>query len=96
MSFVIDTGSTGDSVFTPESTIPDWFQDQLPADATVEKKMHDFAYHIIGAMQNPKTFEAVRKHICRDWSFLRQLALIHPEVFDEVLCAYGERWQELH
>jgi hypothetical protein len=75
--------------------IPDWFKDsyvKLPDDA---KLSHDFAYHMIGEMQNPKKFETVRAHLVAKWEFLRLLSEEHPDVFDEVLTAFGERFYEI-
>jgi hypothetical protein len=87
-TFEIDTGNT-----TPGMEyVPGWFLDQyniVPDDARV---VHDWAYHLIGAVNNPKKMETVRKHLLAQWGFLRVLADVHPAVFDELLVAYGERW----
>jgi hypothetical protein len=91
MPFEIDTGATAEA--RPHWIIPDWFRDQLPEDADERRAVHDFAYHLIGAMQNPKTFDTVRKHVMANWEFLRTLAEMHPDVFDEFWAAYNERWQ---
>lgn len=97
--FKIDTGAPGapDTYAPPaiETLIPDWFRDMAAANTPPEQLAHDYGYHIIGAMQNPKTWPTVRKHILHDWRFLRSLADVHPDVFDEILQAYAERWQEL-
>jgi hypothetical protein len=91
--FAIDTGAPADT-FDERSLVPDWFRD-MHGDADTSRLFHDYAYHMIGAMQNPKQWKTVRKHILHDWGFLRALSQHHPDVFDEVLAAYAERWQDL-
>lgn len=91
MTFQFDTGPTPIDAF---QGVPDWFRDLMPADAAPEKVMHDYGYHLIGEIKEPKTFKTVRKRILAHWSFLQRLAETHPDVFDELLAAYGERWTE--
>lgn len=86
MAILIDTGAPDVLAF-----IPNWFRDLQPADAPPDRIAHDFAYHLIGDMTNPKTFKTVRKHLLQNWSFLHELAEMHPDVFDEVLQAFVER-----
>jgi len=87
MTFVIDTGETAGV----RSLIPDWFLDQYAVAPDDSRAVHDYAYHLIGSVNNPKTMKTVREHTLAAWGFLRALAEMHPEVFDEFICAYAER-----
>lgn len=71
--------------------IPDWFMDQQPEDISEEKAAHDYAYHLIAHFKQPKLMKTVRAHFFARQHFLKRLAEIHPEIFDEVICAYAER-----
>lgn len=86
--FVIDTGV---DAFDLRWLVPDWFRDIKPADISVDQLFHDYAYHIIGAMGGPVKMATVRDHTLAQWRFLRELAVMHPEIFDEILCRYAER-----
>lgn len=89
MTFAIDTGLSDQS---PTRFIPDWFHDIFgDTPPAPERMMHDFGYHLIGAMQNPKKLETVRRHFLKNWEFLRELAATNPGVFDEIMTAYAER-----
>lgn len=87
MTLVIDTGTPQ---LSPLEYIPDWFRDICDG-VSNERTVHDFAYHLMGAMNNPKTIDTVRKHILANWRFLAVLADMHPGVFDEFWTAYAER-----
>lgn len=87
MAFEIDTGVTAFDVL---DLIPDWFKDQCNS-TDKSRIVHDYGYHLIGATKNPAKLETVRKHTIAQWQFLRELAAMHPDVFDEFLCAYAER-----
>ena len=89
MVFVIDTGTQDRK---PIDAVPDWFRDIYAADTEDARVIHDYAYHLIGALKEPKKMETVRRHVLAQWWFLRDLAEIHPDVFDEFLAAYAERW----
>ena len=84
---IIDTGKPE---FDPIDLIPDWFRD-VNQSATAERMIHDYGYHLIGALGNPVKVETCRKHMMREWAFLRLLAETWPDVFDEYLIAYAER-----
>lgn len=88
MTFAIDTGAP--AAMTIADYVPDWFKDTI-GEATEYRLSHDFAYHLIGDMKNPKTFKTVRKHLLQNWQFLRLLGEQQPDVFDEVLTAFSER-----
>jgi hypothetical protein len=85
---VIDTG---EAAFDPRCLVPDWFQDICAPDISTENLFHDYAYHLIGATKNPVKMATVRDHTLAQWSFLRHLAAMHPDIFDEFLTAYAER-----
>ncbi len=92
MTFQIDTGTAP----SPLDRIPDWFRDTYPDERDVARIVHDYGYHLIGAMNpdnpnNPKTVATVRKHMLAAWWFIRDLAEMHPDVFDELMTAYAER-----
>lgn len=92
MTLVIDTGE-----FAPDmlAGIPDWFIDQMPDGQDAALTLARFGQHMIGELQSPhgpKTMATVRKHILARWSVLRTIADHHPELFDEIMVAYGERW----
>lgn len=89
MSFVIDTGTQEVTIAT---FISDWFKDQYPENTPVEKLAHDYAYHLIGALKNPKMMKTVRTHFVAQFPFMQRLAEMHPDVFDELVAAYTERW----
>jgi hypothetical protein len=82
---------TEETAFDPASLIPDWFKDQYAVTPDTSRLMHDYAFHLIGALQNPVKMETVRKHTLAQWNFLRHLADMHPDVFDEFICAFAER-----
>jgi hypothetical protein len=91
MAFEIDTGI---AERTPISYLPDWFLDQYREVPDESRAVHDFAFHLVGALHahdGPKKIETVRKHLIAQWGFLRILADMHPEVFDELLMAYARR-----
>lgn len=89
MAFIIDTGPVADPA---RSLIPDWFWDTYPTDGTSsDRAIHDYGYHLIGALKNPAKMDTVRKHTLAQWQFLRLLAETHPGVFDEFMAAYAER-----
>ena len=85
---LIDTGPV---THPADRLIPDWFLDGAPPDADKNRLMHDYAYHVIGAMRNPVKLETVRRHVLAEWAFVAELAKTHPAVFDELICAYAER-----
>lgn len=89
MPFEIDTGTDA----RPQYLVPDWFRDMQP-DADENRLLHDYAYHLIGAMQNPKMFKTVIDHSLANWAFLRALGEEHPDVFTEYWAAFIERWQQ--
>lgn len=91
MSFTIDTGIAPQTTATQYA--PDWFLDQYATAPDDRRVAHDYAYHLIGQMNNPKTMATVRKHVLMQWGFLRLLADEWPDVFDEFWAAYAERWQ---
>jgi hypothetical protein len=86
-TFVIETGPADVA-----HGIPDWFVDQMPADASPERLMHQYGYHLLGKLREYKADTPRRKHLLLHWSFLQRLAGVHPEIFDEVLAAYAEGW----
>ena len=90
MTIIIDTGIAQDS---PLRFVPDWFLDMHTSPGDVARVVHDYGYHLIGALQNPAKMDTVRRHTLAQWSFLRALADLHPAVFDEFICAYAERFQ---
>jgi hypothetical protein len=87
MPFEIDTGVTA---FDTIELVPDWFRDQCKS-ADKDRIFHDYAYHLIGATKGPVKMATVRDHTLAQWRFLRELAAMHPDVFDEFICAYAER-----
>jgi len=87
-TFQIDIGLHPDD---PLNLVPDWFKDQIMPVCDPRDVVHSYAYHLIGAMRDPKKMDTVRRHILSQWRFLRVLADVHPGVFDELLCAYAER-----
>ena len=87
-SFVIESGPIADD---PLRFVPDWFRDVYAVEPEPRRVLHDYAYHLIGSMTNPKKVETVRKHVLSQWGFLQVLSVEHPEVFDEFWCAYAER-----
>lgn len=89
MSFEIDTGHQSATIAT---FISDWFVDLYPEDTPIEKLAHDYAYHLIGALNNPKMMKTVRAHFVAQFRFMEHLAEMHPDVFDELVAAYTERW----
>lgn len=90
MTFEIDTGIAADD---PRRFIPDWFRDQYGANEPDAARMvHDYGYHLIGALTAPAKMDTVRKHTLAQWGFLRVLADMHPGVFDEFWSIYAERW----
>jgi hypothetical protein len=88
-SFTIDTGVQ--TARPPIDFVPDWFRDAYSVEPSAERVIHDYGYHLIGALRNPAKVETCRKHTIMHWGFLRNLAEIHPSVFDEFMCAYAER-----
>jgi hypothetical protein len=87
---IIDTG-TPEDVASIKTYIADFILDALPEDVSDEKAAHDFAYHIIWKINQPRTMDTVRKHYLANWGFLFRLAEIDPDLFDEVQSAYAER-----
>lgn len=93
MPFEIDTGTPDPAL----QFIPDWFLDTYRGEPPeTARVVHDYAYHLMGAMRQenpaaPKTIATVRKHTLSAWGFLRTLADMHPEVFDEFWTSYAER-----
>ena len=89
MSFEIDTGHQSATIAT---FISDWFVDLYPEDTPIEKLAHDYAYHLIGALNNPKMMKTVRAHfvgaVPGSWSTSRKCI----QTFDELVAAYTERW----
>lgn len=71
--------------------LPDWFKDQFVADTAPEKLAHDFAYHMIWQMKQPKKMETVIKHLLAQWRFLALLAKQDNDLFLEVFTALVER-----
>ncbi|MDZ7906206.1 MAG: hypothetical protein U5N55_10835 [Cypionkella sp.] len=71
--------------------IPSWFKDMHQEAVDPRRLMHDYAYHLIGALQTPKTIKTVRKHTLAQWEFLQLLADEWPDVFDEFWTVYIER-----
>ena len=95
-TFEIDTG-VFDQAPALLAQIPDWFLDQYTVLPDESRALHDYGYHLIGWLQDPngpKKMATVRKHFLCHWVFLRNLAEQHPDVFDELLAAYAERWQQ--
>lgn len=93
MTFEIDTGApvTNSAI----DYVPDWFRDQMAADAPPARVAHDFGYHLIGALNNPKTIATIRKHTLQNWAFWRCMADEWPEVFDEFWMSYAERLHDI-
>lgn len=94
--FKIDTGHAVAPVI---EMIPDWFRDDYGSEDPDERRIvHDYAYHLIGEMLDPKgprKVETVRRHMLAKWGFLKALADMHPDVFDEFFTTYAERVQRL-
>lgn len=88
MTFEIDTGIAADD---PLRFVPDWFRDTYRQEPDASRIIHDYGYHLIGALNDPKKIDTVRKHTLAQWGFLRVLAEHHPGVFDEFICTYAER-----
>lgn len=88
MTFIIDTGP---DLTDTRDLLPDWFRDIYPDGQPVERLFHDYGYHLIAQIKQPKKMDTVRKHILMDWRAIRVLADLQPGVFDELLCAYAER-----
>lgn len=72
--------------------IPGWFKDQMPEDIAPYRLAHDYAYHLIWDMQQPKKLETARGKVIKHWAFLRLLADMDGALFDEVFAAYAERY----
>lgn len=89
MTFTIDTGTT--PAWGIRDRLPDWFLDQQADDATDAQLAFTYGQWLIAEAQRPKKVETVRKHMLAAWWFLPTLADHHPEVFDELLCAYALR-----
>lgn len=89
MSFEIDTGTPIQP--TAINYVPDWFRDQMDDDADDNHIVHDFAYHLIGALNNPAKIETVRKQTLANWSFWRCVGHEWPEILDEFICSYAEQ-----
>ena len=85
--FIIDTGNK--SVL--RERLSDWFLDQQDDAATDAQLAFTYGQWLISETQRPRKVETVRKHILAAWWFLPHLAEHHPEVFDELLCAYALR-----
>ncbi len=88
MTFIIDTGAT---VSPLRDRLPDWFLDQQPETATDAQLAFTYGQWLISETQRPKRVETVRKHLLAAWWCLPIIADHHPEVFDELLCAYALR-----
>ena len=88
---IIDTGTPEANELSIKAFISDFVLDELPADVTDEAAAIAFAYHIIWKIKQPKTMDTVRKHYLANWAFLARLAVMLPDHFDEVQCAYAER-----
>jgi hypothetical protein len=89
MAFDIDTGVNPQPDIL--GLIPDWFRDTCADGLTTKQIVERYAYHMIGATKNPAKLETVRKHTLAQWQFLRELAAMHPDVFDEFWTSYAER-----
>ncbi len=87
MTFEIDTGIQDSAL----RLIPAWFQDLKPEGTDPRRVVHDYGYHLIGALHKPATMATVRKHTLAQWSFLQLLAHEWPDVFDEFWTTYTER-----
>ena len=87
-TFTIDTGTERSAI----DYVPGWFLDQYDTVPDERRVVHDWAYHLIGALAQPRTMATVRKHTLAQWHFLRILADQWPDVFDEFWSAYAERW----
>lgn len=85
---VIDTGVAPQR----EYLIPAWFIDQMPEDISDERLAHQYAYHLIGKISEYKSMKFARLQLIGHWQFLRSLADSHPEIFDEVIAVYAEKW----
>lgn len=88
---IIDTGTPEANEMSIKAFISDFVMDELPEDVSDEDAARAFAYHMIWKIQQPRKMETVRKHYLANWSFLGRLAVIDPEMFDEVQSAYSER-----
>lgn len=97
--FEIDTGDAPD----PLRNVPDWARDAAESDDPVVV-LRSYGQHLLGGLLPPRTAvgwqrrakknETVRKHLLADWWFLRDLAKVHPGLFDEILQAYADRIAE--
>ncbi len=88
-TFEIDTGIQ--RAWSVRDRLPDWFLDQQPEDATDAQLCFTYGQWLTGETRRPKTVATVRKHLLAAWWFLPHLAEHHPEVFDDLLCAYALR-----
>ena len=88
----IDTGAEPKPV-TAVDLVPGWLSDHICPDSySPAQIVQTYAHHMIGDMNRPRKLETVRAHILNDWNFLRLLAAENPGLFDEILCAYVERF----
>lgn len=71
---------------------PMWLIDMCPENYSPEQIAQAYAHHLIGDMARPKKMETVRKHILAAGPFLLRLGEEQPGLFDEILCAYVERF----
>ena len=90
-------------VETPKNSavhyVYDWLQDQMDPQATDTQRVRCMAHHLIGHMspdrgdpRRPKTLATIRKHFLAVWPFLERLGVEQPDLFDEVMVAYVERY----
>jgi hypothetical protein len=85
-TFTIDTG------LSPlRSKLPDWFLDQHPDDATDQHLAFTYGQWLTTEAMRPKKVDTVRKHLLAAWWVLPIIAEHHPEVFDQILCAFALR-----
>ncbi len=91
MTFDIDTGVI--DRHPADLFVPDWFHDLMDPATPPDRILHNYAYHLIGALKNPKKMDTVRRHTLANWAFLQALSERYPTVFDEFMVAYAERVQ---
>jgi hypothetical protein len=85
-TFTIDTG-----VSPLRSKLPDWFLDRQSDDATDAQLAFTYGQWLTKETMRPKKVDTVRKHLLAAWWVLPIIAEHHPEVFDQILCAFALR-----
>jgi hypothetical protein len=89
MTFQIDTGTA--PAWGIRDRLPTWFLDQQEETATDAQLAFTYGQWLISETRRPKKVATVRDHLLAAWRIMPLIAEHHPEVFDELLCAYALR-----